>query len=206
MASQRVARRKPASERREEIIATATAIALEEGLESLTLRRVADELQVFPGLLHHYFRSVDDLLAVAFCTAATADIDEVFAEVDAHRTPVARMRALLAAFLSPARDRLSLLWLDAWHAARRRPVLGAAVTRQMLADESRVGELIEEGIAAGAFRVVNSRMAARRILAVVDGLSIHAALTESLDFDAVQDLVVRTAERELGLRKGRLQP
>lgn len=63
--------RKPPAERRAEIVRTAAAIALAEGLERITLRRIADELGVRPGLIGHYFPAADDLVSEAFTHAAT---------------------------------------------------------------------------------------------------------------------------------------
>lgn len=67
--------RKSPEARRAEIVDTAAAVALSEGLECLTLRRIADELDVRPGLISHYFPSVEDLVAEAFGTAAGAELE-----------------------------------------------------------------------------------------------------------------------------------
>ncbi|WP_030769741.1 MULTISPECIES: TetR/AcrR family transcriptional regulator [unclassified Streptomyces] len=67
--------RKSPEARRAEIVETAAAVALAEGLECLTLRRIADELDVRPGLISHYFPSVEDLVAEAFGTAADAELE-----------------------------------------------------------------------------------------------------------------------------------
>ncbi|MFB6820824.1 TetR/AcrR family transcriptional regulator [Streptomyces virginiae] len=67
--------RKSPEARRAEIVETAAAVALAEGLECLTLRRIADELAVRPGLISHYFPSVEDLVAEAFGTAAGAELE-----------------------------------------------------------------------------------------------------------------------------------
>ncbi|MFJ7206542.1 TetR/AcrR family transcriptional regulator [Streptomyces sp. NPDC098789] len=67
--------RKSPEARRAEIVDAATAVALTEGLECVTLRRIADELAVRPGLISHYFPSVEDLVAEAFGNAAGAELD-----------------------------------------------------------------------------------------------------------------------------------
>ncbi|MFE6993528.1 TetR/AcrR family transcriptional regulator, partial [Streptomyces pharetrae] len=63
--------RKDPAARRAEIVDAAAGVALREGLECVTLRRVAEELDVRPGLISHYFPSADDLVAEAFGSAAT---------------------------------------------------------------------------------------------------------------------------------------
>jgi AcrR family transcriptional regulator len=199
-----VARRKPPQERRAEIVAAASAVALAEGLESLTLRRVADALGVVPGLVNHYFPAVDDLVAVAFREAASAEIDQVFTAAGQDGTPAQRMRAVLALLVSQDRDSISLLWLDAWQAAARRPALRAEVSRQMDAWQHRLTELIAAGVDAGSFRAGDPATVAVQVLAMIDGLSVQAVMRSAADHAAVRDLVIATAERELGLRPGDL--
>jgi AcrR family transcriptional regulator len=199
-----VARRKPPQERRAEIVAAASAVALAEGLESLTLRRVADALGVVPGLVNHYFPAVDDLVAVAFREAASAELDEVFTAAGQDGTPAQRMRAVLALLVSQDRDSISLLWLDAWQAAARRPALRAEVSRQMDAWQHRLTELIRAGVEAGSFRAGDPATVAVQVLAMIDGLSVQAVMRSVADHAAVRDLVIATTEHELGLQPGGL--
>jgi len=185
-----LARRKPPEERRTEIVQAASVLALAEGLESLTLRRVADALGVVPGLVNHYFRSVEDLVAEAFAVAAYGETSAVFRMVEQETTALERMRALIALLVTPDRDDISLLWLDAWQASRQRPALHAAVSEQMLVWQQRVADLISAGVADGAFRAKDPPAAATRLMAVVDGLSVHAAMRSPGDYAVVRALVI----------------
>ena len=45
-----------------------------------------------------------------------------------------------------------------------------------------------------------------RVLAVMDGLSVRSAMRSGADHAGVRDLLVRTAERELGPNQGELDP
>jgi AcrR family transcriptional regulator len=187
------------------MVSAASVIGLAEGLESLTLRRVADALGVFPGLVNHYFPAVDDLVAAAFGEAAGGELDEIFTEIDAAATPLSRMQLLISLLVSEDRDSISLLWLDAWHTGRRRPALSAEVGRQMQAWQNRVAQLIQDGVDAGAFEADDPIASTVRILAVIDGLSVQAVMRSAVDFSMVRDMVIRTAERELGLSDGELR-
>ena len=199
------ARRKPTEQRRAEIVAAAREIALADGLDSVTLRRIADALGVFPGLVSHYFPSVGDLVAEAFGDVMTHDRDETFAMIQAAAPAyLLRMRELLHYMLSDDRDRISLLWLDAWHGARQRPALQAELVAQMRAWDSRLAAMIQAGVGTGEFHTADALLAAGRILATVDGLTVVAAIKSAIDNSAVGDLVIATAERELGLRQGQL--
>ena len=206
MTQSAVRRRKPPEERRAEILATASALASAEGLESLTLRRVADRLGVYPGLVSHYFQTVDELVVAAFRHAVTSESAECYAAVADEPTAVHKLRKLLASLIGHDRDGVSLLWLDAWSAFRHRPGLADEVNRQMAADKERLGELIGEGVAAGEFHTADPLAAAARIYAVIDGLAVLAAVGPEVDYAAVRDLVFTNAEVELGVVVGALHP
>jgi AcrR family transcriptional regulator len=193
---QATARRKPASERQAEIIETAAAIAVAEGLDRVTAKRVAAELGVFPGLVSHYFATADELVATAFAHAAAGEREQNFGVALLADRPVDRMRRLLGFWLHQDRDPVSLLWLDAWQAGRRRPALMAEVGRQMNADL----------IAAGDFDIDDPGEPALQILSLVDGLSVQAATRQTVDYAPVRAMVIATAERLLALPAGTLAP
>jgi len=197
-------RRKSADDRRAEILAAATRIALGDGLHELTLRKVATELGVVNSLVSHYFPSVDDLLAETFGSSAVAELDELFAAAEEAGTPLEALRLLLQLVSAEDRDQISLLWLDAWHAGRRRPVLEAEVSRQMSNWVTRLTGLLEDGRAAGQFTTADSYASSVRIIAVIDGLSIQAVMRDRIGYESVRELVLLVAERELGLPFGTL--
>ena len=132
------------------MVQVASQIAVAEGLDKVTAKRIAAELGVFPGLVAHYF-TADELVAAAFACAAAAERDEVFGRAVRAGDPVAQVRALLADWLHTDRDSVSLLWLDAWQASRRRPALLAEVDRQMQLDLVRLTRLIDSGISTAVF-------------------------------------------------------
>jgi AcrR family transcriptional regulator len=194
--------RKPPAERRDEIVAAACRVALEEGLQSVTLRRVAELVGIMPGLVNHYFPVADELAATAFAVAAEAERDMVFTAAPQSAGVVLRLRSLLEALYSKGSDALSLLWLDAWQASRNRPALRAEVDRQMEAWQARLQALIAEGVEAGQFHVSDAAAAAMRILALIDGMSVQAAIPQRMSYQSVRDMVVSNSERELGLPPG----
>jgi AcrR family transcriptional regulator len=200
------ARRKPASERLAEIIEAAAAIAVAEGLDRVTAKRVAAELGVFPGLVSHYFATADELVATAFAHAATDEREQIFGRALLADRPVDRVRRLLHAWLHRDRDPVSLLWLDAWQASRRRPALQAEVGRQMNADLDRLSAVIADGIAAGDFEIDDPGEPALQILSLIDGLSVQAATRQTLDYTAVRSMAIATTERLLALPPGTLAP
>ncbi|WP_328787821.1 MULTISPECIES: TetR/AcrR family transcriptional regulator [unclassified Streptomyces] len=210
--------RKSPEARRAEIVDTAAAVALAEGLECLTLRRIAEELAVRPGLISHYFPSVEDLVAEAFGTAAGAEL-EVLLPPGADGlpgadgppradggvpTPTGRLERFFARTSGEAYDAISRLWINARHLSRYRPLLRDRVAEQEAAWRGRLEEVIREGVERGEFRTEDPYVTAIQILVVLDGLGVHANTEDRDRPEAVTRMAVTTAERELGLPRGAL--
>ncbi len=195
-------RKKPET-RRAEIVSAAAEIALEEGLERITMRRVADELGVRPGLIGHYFPVAEDLVAEAFGVAAAAELDELLPDRPEEPAPerLARFFSLTA---GSAYDRMSRLWLNARHLSRYRDGLRERVGEQEAQWRERLSGVIRAGAEAGAFRTTDPETAAARILVVLDGLGAHANTARRDHRPAVADMAVATAEHELDLPRGAL--
>ncbi|MEE1814757.1 TetR family transcriptional regulator [Streptomyces sp. SP18ES09] len=196
--------RKTPEARRAEIVETAARVALTEGLECVTLRRIADELAVRPGLISHYFPSAEDLVAEAFSVAATGELDALLPADRPDGTPTQYLARYFALSAGEAYDDISRLWINARHLSRYRPVLRDRVSAQELASDDRIEGLIREGVERGEFRTDDPRAAAIHILVVLDGLGSHANTDRSDLPEAVARMAVTTAERELGLAYGSL--
>ncbi|MFG2822453.1 TetR/AcrR family transcriptional regulator [Kitasatospora sp. NPDC048365] len=197
--------RKQPGERTAEIVQTSARIALAEGLERITLRRVADELGVRPGLIGHYFPAADDLVVAAFVHAATGERDALLPPAEAELPPA----VLLARFLTrltdgPYQD-LSRLWLNARHLSRFKPGLRAAVRTQETVTRDALTALIADGARTGAFTTDDPLAAALHVLVAVDGLGAYANDDQPFEHPALGDLALTTAERVLGLAPGSLR-
>ncbi|MGV9689809.1 TetR/AcrR family transcriptional regulator [Streptomyces sp. NPDC003444] len=196
--------RKTPEARRAEIVETAARVALTEGLECVTLRRIAEELAVRPGLISHYFPSAEDLVAEAFAVASTGELDSLLPAERPHGTPVQYLARYFALSAGEAYDDISRLWINARHLSRYRPVLRDRVAVQERASDDRLEGLIREGVERGEFRTDDPRTTAIQILVVLDGLGAHANTDRGNHPEAVTRMAVTTAERELGLTAGTL--
>jgi AcrR family transcriptional regulator len=196
---QPAARRKAPAQRRAEMIEAASALAVRDGLDKVTAKRVAAAIGVRPGLVDHYF-SADQLVAAAFAHAASAESDEVFGEAEAIPDAPGKIRHLLATWLSTDHDPLSLLWIDAWQASRHRPALRDEVTDQMARDIDRLTVIIQGGADRGEFTTAEPAVAAGQIFSLVDGLSVQAAIRGTIEYTYSQALVAVVTETILGVR------
>ncbi|MFF2573164.1 TetR/AcrR family transcriptional regulator [Streptomyces sp. NPDC058084] len=197
--------RKSPEARRAEIVDAAAAVALTEGLECVTLRRIAEELDVRPGLISHYFPSAETLVAEAFGTAATGELDALLPADRPDGTPTQYLARYFALSSGDAYDDISRLWINARHLSRYRPVLRDRVEEQELANDARLEGVIRDGIARGEFRTADPHVTAIQILVVLDGLGAHANADRSNRPEPVLRMAVTLAERELGLPPGTLE-
>jgi len=181
------------------VIEAAAAIAVRDGLDKVTAKRVAAAIGVRAGLVDHYF-TADQLVAAAFALAAAAESDEVFGEAEAIPDAPGKIRHLLATWLSHGHDPLSLLWLDAWQASRHRPALRHEVTAQMAKDIDRLTVIIQGGVNRGEFTTAEPALAAGQIFSLVDGLSVQAAIRGTIEYTYSQALVAVVTETILGVR------
>lgn len=197
--------RKSPAARRAEIVATAAVVALAEGLECVTLRRIADELAVRPGLISHYFPAVEDLVAEAFGTAAAAELDELLPADRGGTTPSRHLARFLALASGEAYDDISRLWLNARHLSRYRPALRERVAGQEAAWRDRLEGIIRDGVECGEFRTEDPMLSAIRVLVVLDGLGMLVNSADTADDPPeIRHMPRTTAERELGLPPGAL--
>lgn len=167
----RDAKRKLPAERRGELLGRAVQIARTEGLSAVTLRRVAADLGVTPGLVSHYFAAAEQLTAAAFRAAAQQDLDAANARVQAQPTASTKILALIDYMLADDGDDGSALWLETWTLARRNPVLAAEADDLTAQWVARIADIVAAGVEAGEF-TVDGRVdaVARRVLTLIDGL------------------------------------
>jgi AcrR family transcriptional regulator len=192
-------------DRRDAIVDAALAVARRKGLASTTVRDVAAEMGTSSGLIHHYFDSMDEVLAAAFERVAGEDLDQTAVILEDAGDPREVVRAFLASYAPVGEDWAFQLWLDAWAEAARRPLLRAASSRLNLAWAGLLERAIRAGVAQGTFRCPDPTAAAWRILSITDGLALqvvaHRTIVERSD---MLGWAATAAERELGLEAGAL--
>ena len=197
-------------QRREAIVSAALVVAIRKGLASTTVRDVAAEMGTSSGLIHHYFDSMDDVLAAAFELVARQDLENsarlmAAAAADPGGDPVAALRAFFRSYTPADQDWAFQLWLDAWAEAARRPALQRTSRALNLEWQALLERTIRDGVGAGVFRCSHPAGAAWRILSLLDGLALQVvAHGTTISREDVVAWATGAAEGELGLEPGSL--
>ncbi len=193
-------------ERREAIVDATLRVMIRQGIAATTVRDVAGEMGTSSGLIHHYFASMDDLLAEAFDRVASDDLARTASAVAASDDPVERLATFFDVYNRSGDDWGMQLWLDAWAEASRRPALQQTSRRLNEAWQALVAGLIRDGVAAGSMTCDDSNAVAWRIISLLDGLALqviaHAHLVVPDDATA---WARGYAEDELALERGALR-
>lgn len=193
-------------ERREAIVEAALAVARRKGLATTTVRDVAAEMGTSSGLVHHYFDSMDDVLAAAFARAARSGLEDVATSVASAGDPRRALATFLDDYARAERDWTFQLWLDAWSEASRRPAVRDISASLNVAWKDLLESIISRGVEEGAFNCSDPEGTAWRMISLLDGLVLQVVAHRStLDRSTMLRWAREAAEGELGLPVGALE-
>lgn len=184
--------------RRAEIAQAVFRLVEGRGFEALTIRDVAVEAGWSTGVLAHYFRDKDELLAFAFVRVA-ARIRQRIDALAPTDDPFERLRAGLLELvpLDDGRRSECQIWFGFLGRALARPEL-AEVQRALYAEwRERLELAIAEAKEAGLLRDdVQPADEAAELAALVDGLSLQALFApDEIDPDRLRRLVEARLEQ-----------
>jgi AcrR family transcriptional regulator len=153
--------------RRFSLIEAAARVLAREGAAGASVRNIASEAGVSPGLVGHYFDGVDALIAATYAHVGeqvSAALDAAIAAAGSN--PRARLSAYVTASFDPpiADPALLATWLAFWSLVKARPDI-AALHDDIYATYRRDLEALLD-----ACGVTDLRLAAIAVTALVDGL------------------------------------
>jgi AcrR family transcriptional regulator len=110
--------------RREEIARLAVRVIQREGAENATVRRIASVGGFSIGVLSHYFKDKDELIAFAFQWVAREWFAELDAAIAATAPGMPRLRTALESMVpTTSAPSFIRLWLSLWGGAMHNPAL-----------------------------------------------------------------------------------
>ena len=183
--------------RRLSLIEAAARVLAREGAAGASVRTIASEAGVSPGLVAHYFGGVDALVAATYAHVGEQVSAALDAAIEAAGSdPRARLSAYVTASFDPpiADPALLATWLAFWSLVKARPDIAA------LHDELYTSYRHDLEALLGACGVADLRLAAIAITALVDGLWLELCLSPH-SFTAAEARAI--AERQIEALLGR---
>jgi len=192
-------------ERREQLVAAALAVALREGVEAVTIRSVAREAGVRPGIIHYVFRDKHEMLAAlsrkVAAIASTYLDDAIAAGGDISTT----MHALADAMWKglEARSHHQLLTIEIATLGARDDRMRAIVLDQLKEQWAASEQYLTAAAQLSGVRYsMDVALLARMVSAEIDGIQIawmveHDDAAAIASFHAIADVILGTV-RPLG--------
>ena len=191
--------------RRQAIIDATLTVAIRNGLSATTVRDVAAEMGTSSGLIHHYFDSMDEVLAAAFRQVGDAGLEATRTQIATSGTPTDSLAVFFATYTTAESDWTFQLWLDAWSEAGRNPAIRSVSRELNIAWQQILRDIISAGIDAGEFVPVDVDVTAWKALSLLDGLALQVVAHRTvINRQEAIMWASHTTERDLGLDIGRL--
>ncbi len=168
-----------------QIMSAAYRLLAEKGYDAATIKEIAQEAGVAPGLIHYYFQSKDQLLLEVLKEAAdryVRQMEQLGETLDGHNL-------MLAAFAEPKQQ---LEQEPEWHRLRcelfalglRNPKFLPAASAILTEGRRCIGELVRK-IAGQSVAEPNATAAV--LLAALDGLALQHLLDPNFGYEAAYD-------------------
>ena len=122
-------------------------------------------------------------------------IDKVAASPD----PVERLRRLLRLYAPTGQAVGWRVWIDAWALAQREAHIRSVLRRLDQRWEDALREVVDDGVAAGAFTCPDPAASVRRVSALLDGLSVATLVYKTVTRAQLRDWVAGHVAHELGV-------
>lgn len=184
--------------RREEVVEAARRVILREGIEAATTRAIAREAGYSNGVLTHYFAGKDDIMVSALRSSRRRVVERLRGGL-AGRGGMAALRELLLGDLPLDDERVRERGLEVgfWSRSLTSPAVlraqraGAEDLRRLVRD------LLDAAARAGEIRTHEDLGdVTDRLLALVDGLSVHRLLyPDRLGADRLERLLGAEIDR-----------
>jgi len=165
-------------QRREEVAEAAWRVIGRDGLEGATLREIAREAGFTTGVIQHYFRDRDELLAFAASLISEQSAQRLQVAIADHPVGRARLTALLEV-LVPANLRAARVavllgfWARAATDPRHNGIYLKQYARLRAVFRAQIGAAVEAGVLA---RTTDIDDATDHCIAFGDGLCMRAGL------------------------------
>lgn len=188
-----------------EVLGETLGVIREKGMDALRVSDVAAAMGVSPALIIYHFETKEKLLAEALTHAAERDLLKLRHIMRQPLAPAGRLMTALEWYAPTGQARGWKIWVDAWSAALRDPVLVRVLGDLQGQWTAAISAVIDEGVAEGTFTTDNSRHTATRLTSFLDGLAVRSLVHhERISRTELRSWLVRQVGWELGVDESEL--
>ena len=162
------------------IVRATWAVIRSEGIQSVSMRRVAQQANCTTGLITHYFRDKDELVTHAYRVVLDKMIADATLSVQRERSVGERLLAAVEA-IEPTNAEMkefTVVLMNFWGQAAFNEAYAARCRQDYRRWRDLIGRVVKEGIASGELRPdTDVRGVTDLITLLSDGLSVGMTLT-----------------------------
>jgi AcrR family transcriptional regulator len=152
------------SNRRREIFNAAVHLILTKGFQETAMREIAEAAGMGKSSLYDYFQTKDEILVFVIEEESINLTKQAQEIARLNLSPEARLKQIMELELNFMRANKNLLSRLGAEAQRLKPESQKRIQERRYAYQDLVGAIIQEGIAQGCFRQVNTLLAARLLI------------------------------------------
>ncbi|EWM13781.1 TetR-family transcriptional regulator [Kutzneria sp. 744] len=171
--------RKTATARRAEVLEETLTQIRALGMAAVRVADVAEASGVSPALIIYHFGTKENLLSEALVHACAQDLSTLDSIVAGPGSPAARLLAALDWYAPSGPARGWTIWIDAWSVALRDNTLSRVLTDLQRRWIDAIAAVIDDGVTAGLFPLVDSVAVAGRLTSYLDGLAVRSVVHRS---------------------------
>jgi TetR/AcrR family transcriptional repressor of bet genes len=162
------------------IVRATWAVITSEGIQSVSMRRVATEANSSTGLITHYFRDKDELVTYAYRVVLDKMIADATRSVQRERGVTDRLLAAVEA-IEPTNAQMkqfTVVLMNFWGQAAFNEAYAARCRQDYRRWRDLIGRVVREGVASGElYPDTDVRAVTDLVTLLSDGLSVGMTLT-----------------------------
>jgi AcrR family transcriptional regulator len=165
---------------KQRIVKAAWRVIATKGIQAASFRRVAIEAGCTTGLITHYFKDKNDLVAFAYCEVLDKMTADASAAIERKGTIVEKLVAAIEAIepIRPGERDFTVVLMNFWATAAFNEVFAENLRGDYKIWREILSRAIREGVRKGELRPdTNVRMLTDMLTLVSDGLSVGLTLT-----------------------------
>lgn len=161
-------------EKRGKILEAAITVFAKRGIANTKITDIAEAAQIGKGTIYEYFHSKDQIFIDAFFHVMKKTENIIKKRLSHKADPIEKLRSLFDAwkevFSSDFKDYMEIV-LDFWAEGIRNKDKTATFNLKKIYDDNRkfTKDILDEGVAKGKFKPMNTHIVASIILGAMDG-------------------------------------